>query len=302
MKNLVEKIPIFLSADNNYAPFVATTMASILDYTKSFIEFYILDAGISAQNKEKITSLKNKFNNFSIEFIELDPEKCFENFSTSLHLSISTYNRLMIPVLKPNLNKILYLDVDVVVLGEIAELYNVDLENYALGAAWDKSRVLYNTDTKEPLELSDNYKYFNAGILLMDVQKWRQEDIVKKLFEIQKKYADKILHVDETLLNKYFDGNYKIFDIAWNYTDYDVVNSPEVQPMIRHFCTPMKPWNSNYQMVGNKVTPLANFDDFWHYAEMTPFYDEIKERYECGINKNPLTKRMSQIADKMKQD
>ena len=296
----MHKIPVFLSADNNYAPFVATTMASVLDNTRSFVDFYVLDSGISKENQDKINSLKDRFNHFSIEYIKIDSQECFKNFPTSFQCNISTYNRLLIPSVKPNLKKILYLDVDVVVLADIKELYDIDLEDYALAAGWDPSRVLYNTDTKDLLELSDDYKYFNAGVLMLDVEKWDKDKIVQKLFEIQKKYEGKVLHVDETLLNKYFDGNYKIFDIAWNYTDYDVVNSPKVRPMIRHFCTPMKPWLANYQMVGTKVTPLANFDDFWHYVEMTPFYDEIKEQYEKAINRNSLTKRMSQIANKMR--
>ena len=65
-------IPIFLSSDNNYAPFVATTMVSILANTNSFIEFYVLDGGITSENVEKIQSLKNNFKNFSIEFIKID--------------------------------------------------------------------------------------------------------------------------------------------------------------------------------------------------------------------------------------
>ena len=101
-------------------------------------------------------------------------------------------------------------------------------------------------------------------------------------------------------MNKYFDNNYKIFDTEWNYTDYDVVNRPNINIKIRHFASPLKPWNSNYFLVGAKVLPLPCFEDFWHYAEKTPFLEEIKEKYKAGINKTPFTKRMSQIVDKMK--
>ena len=73
-------IPIFLSSDNNYAPFVATTIASICDNTKSFVEVYVLDGGITEENQEKISALKDVFKNFSIEFIKIDLEKeCITN-------------------------------------------------------------------------------------------------------------------------------------------------------------------------------------------------------------------------------
>ena len=295
------KIPIFLPSDNNYAPYLATTMASILFNTGSFINFYILDSGINSQNKEKIKKLKTKFNNFNIEFLTIDHNKYFKNCKAEGHLNLSTYNRLLIPKLKPKLNKVIYMDSDIIVLDDIKKLYEIDLEKYALAAAWDKSRILYNTDTKEALELSDNYRYFNAGVLLIDIKKWIKNDIVKKLFEIQKRYKDKILHADETLLNKYFDNNYKIFDISFNYTDYDILNSPNKKISIRHFASPIKPWNSNYCFLEKKVTPLKCFSDFWIYAKLSGFYDEIQNTYNKEINKNIFTKRMSIIVNKMTQ-
>ena len=118
------------------------------------------------------------------------------------------------------------------------------------------------------------------------------------MFKIAQKYGNKILHADETLLNKYFDNNYKIFDIKFNYLDYDVINSPQIKPVIRHFATPMKPWRANYCFAKNKVIPLSNFYDFWFFAEMTSFYEELKKNYQYEINKTPLTKRMSVIANK----
>lgn len=294
-------IPIFLPSDNNYAPFVATTMVSILENTKSFIDFYVLDSGITEENQEKICTLKEKYSHFSIEFLKIDVEKHFRGFDVPGYLNLSTYSRFLIPTLKPELGKVLYIDTDVVVLGDISELYAVDLEGFALGAAWDKSRKLYNTDTKDLIEMSNDYKYFNVGVLLIDVRKWIKDEVVKHLFAIQKKYDGKILHADETLLNKYFDGKYKVFDIKYDYIDYDVINRADIKPVIRHFATPMKPWNSNYCFAGRQVIPLAYFDDFWACAAKTPFYAQIKDMYKKGINKTPLTKRMSLIADQMKK-
>ena len=294
----MNNIPIFLASDNNYAPYLAVTITSILANTKSFIDFYILDSGITTQNKEKMLRALKKYNNFSIEFVEINSEKYFKEFSVLGYLNLATYSRLLIPQLKPDLNKVIYMDIDIIVLGDITDLYNTDLQGFALGAAWDKSRTLYNTDTKEPMQLSDDYKYFNAGVLLIDIKKWNSNHIFKKLFEIEKEYGGTALHVDETLLNKYFDNNYKIFDIKYNYLDYDVLNSPNSDIVIRHFATPMKPWNSNFSMQANKVKPLKNFNDFWYYAKMTEFYEDIKKSYDIEINSNAFKKRMSIIVEK----
>ncbi len=278
-KFLMSNIPIFLSSDNNYAPFVATTIASICDNTESFCDFYILDSGISGENKEKICSLKQNFKNFSIEFLNSNSDEYFRSFgyyNAENYITISTYNRFLIPKLKPELNKILYLDVDIVVFGDIAELYNQDLEGYALGAVWDKSRKYYNLDTKELMELSEDYRYFNAGVLLIDIQKWNKDNIADKLFEIADRYGEKVLHADETLLNKYFDGQYKILDLKYNYLEYDLISHPQEQVIIRHFATKFKPWTIP---PGKSTKQMYGADEFWKYAEKTAFYKDILENF-----------------------
>lgn len=294
----MSNIPIFLTSDNNYAPFVATTMASILSNTKSYIDFYILDGGIKEDNKERINSLKKNFNNFHLEFLKTNVNEFFRSFKISGHLNLTTYSRLLISILKPTLSKVLYLDTDIIVLDDINSLYQINLDKYALGAAWHPSRILYNNDTKVPLELSNEHKYFNAGVLLIDIQKWKKNNVIENLFLIQKKYNNNILHADETLLNKYFDANYKIFDTVWNYTDYDVVNRPNCVVKLRHFASALKPWNANYFFAEGRVYKTPFFDDFWKYVRMTEFECQIRDMYEKEINKNAFTKRMSIIANR----
>ncbi len=269
-------IPIFLASDNTYAPHVAVTIASICANTNSFIEFYILDGGITEENKVKIQALKSNFANFSIEFLFVDVLKEFEKmptYDTSEYITLSTYNRLLITKLKPQLGKVIYLDVDIVLKGDIKELFDIDLENYALGAAWDINRTNYELTTKELVELSEDYKYFNAGVLLIDCKKWIEQDILNKIYDIVEKYGDRIKNSDETLLNKCFDCNYKIFDIKYDYMDYDYIHSPDIKPFIRHFATRKKPWNYSTAVKLGLYLPL--YEEYWYYLEMTKFYDEV---------------------------
>src|SRR5574344_2544565 len=121
-------IPIFLPSDNNYAPFLATTIASICDNTVNFCEIYILDGGITEDNKVRIEKLKEKFKNFSIEYLKIDIEKIFDGFKIPNYINVSTYMRLLIPELNKNINKALYIDTDAIALGDISEIYNTDLE------------------------------------------------------------------------------------------------------------------------------------------------------------------------------
>lgn len=285
-------IPVFLASDDNYAPFVASTIASICSHTKSFCDFYILDGGISEENKEKICKLKEQFDNFFIEFLFVDLEKEFKNIvykNAGSYISLSTYNRFLIPQLKPHLQKVIYMDVDVVVLDDIQKLYNEDISAFALGAIWDKSRKYYNTDTKDLINLSENYKYFNAGVLLIDVQKWKNDNVLKAIFELEQKYREKILHADETLLNKYFDENYQVLGIKYNYTDYDVLTHPMQNIVIRHFATAVKPWHIHPDI---NTSMCPNTQDFWKYAKMTSFYNQLLENCSNKTKQQEMLRKL----------
>ena len=266
-------IPIFLSSDNNYAPFVATTMASILSNTNSFIEFYILDGGITTENVEKIQSLKSNFSNFSIEFIKIDYEKYLKNFKEIGHWNKSVYARFLIPDLKTQINKAIYLDVDIIVTGDITNLYNEALEDYALGAVWEQwAEDGINKQHKIRMRLSDKHKYFNTGVLLINSNKWREEYIQKHLSDISNKFNDRIKMVDQDILNKYFDNNYKVLPKKYNYlTPYFYMENNN-DYIIRHLVGYVRPWHLNEN---TKTDLMPGIDVFWKYAKLTPFYDEL---------------------------
>ena len=269
----MSNIPIFLSSDNNYAPFVATIMASILSNTNSFIEFYVLDGGITSKNVEKIQSLKNNFSNFSVEFIKIDYEKYFKDLKVKNHWTKAVYTRLLIPNIKPNINKTIFMDVDIIITGDIANLYNEDLEDYALGAVWEQwAEYGINKQHKIRMQLSDNHKYFNAGVLLIDCTKWRDNNILEKLFDIAEKYKDCLELQDQDMLNKYFDNNYKVLEQKYNYlTTNFYVNDTQELYIIRHLTGNVRPWQLN----PTTASIVPNVKDFWYYAKMTPFYDEL---------------------------
>jgi lipopolysaccharide biosynthesis glycosyltransferase len=252
-------IPIFLAADDNYAPFVATTIASVCDNTDSFVDFYILDGGISLENKEVILNVKKYFKNFSVEFIKIDVKKEFKGFFTSSYITLSSYSRFLIPQLKPNLDKVLYIDVDVVVMGDIKDLYEQDLEEYALGAVIEQGGIDYVRRSKLNIEMAEDSVYFNAGILVIDSKKWRAKKVFKGLSNIVKEYNSKLLCHDQDALNKYFEANYKLLDKKFNVMD----TNDEI--IIRHFASTIKPWNIP---INESFPSLKHSEDFQKYARL----------------------------------
>ena len=268
-------IPIFLSSDNNYAPYMAATIVSIVENTDSFINFYILDGGISDENIEKISSMGKNYDNCSLEFIKIDVEKIFFSMKDDNkgcpHVTLSTFNRFLIPDLKPDLKKVIYLDTDIIANGDIKRLYEQDLGQYALGAVPGQMLEISEKCINR-LELSKSHKYFNAGVLLIDLEKFRNQNIIKQLFEIEETQREKIIYVDQDILNIYFDNNYLELDKIYN---YEAWNNDCDDYVLRHYTILIKPWYIHPELAC--VNAVKNLELFWKYINKTPFYNEIMD-------------------------
>ena len=316
----MEKITIVLSSDNNYAPYLGVCIQSLISNTSksNLYNIHILDGGISDANKEKIMQLQIK--NAKIFFIDM--KSYIQNytlsiFHTNLHFSIATYYRFFLPTIFPKLDKVIYLDCDTVVLKDIAELYKKDITNYYLAATRDIEIIragarlekkyldyFYNT-----LNLKDHTQYFQAGCMLLNLNKMRQEHLTEKL--INKLIEIKTpKFVDQCILNSVCQGHICFLDQNWNYTWHlpfidlqykDIIPEPynkwyteaQKNPYIIHFTgMGMKPW----------LNPsLEKAEYFWQYARQTPFYEEIlyknlKVSPTQNITQN-VTKQITQVTD-----
>ena len=139
MEKYKEVIPIFFAVDDGYIPFLAVTLQSIVEKSKE--EYYyvvkILYTNISEENKEKINKYKRE--NIEIEFVNLNYyiEKVKDKLYTRDYFSMTTYFRLFISNLYPQYNKAIYLDSDIVLLTDVAELYMQDIGDNLVGAVAD---------------------------------------------------------------------------------------------------------------------------------------------------------------------
>ena len=278
-KNEDGNIPVFLSSDNNFAPFIATTVCSIMENTQSFVDFYILDGGVSELNKQKIKEISRQFANFSIEFIRIDTQKEFYNFPTRVHFSLDMFTRYLIPQLKPHLNKVIYSDVDVIFNGDIKDLYEEKLNGFIIGAVPYTFGYLNPNSCEieefhKRLNLSNEHKYFESGLLLIDGGLWRKNNITDKLIEKAKECKNIILTPDQDAFNLIFENKYQQLDNKYIVVPHrNKIMSTDIQakksvdnPFIYHYAGANKPWN-------NASVQCAEY--FWKYARRTPFYDEL---------------------------
>lgn len=292
-------IPVFISADDRYAPYAAVAIASAAYNTSAFLNFYVIGEYISSVTQKRIKSLEKQFNNLRIDFMDAHMDM-FNSFKKANELegkywSNTTYARILIPVLKLEIDKAINLDSDTLVLGDLQEMIDIDMEGYALAATPDNYVINdYIVRNGNYLDFSPKHlkKYFNAGVLLFDCKKWRENDITGGLFELQNCFRDKIVYVEQDLLNKYFDNNYKVMNSKFNLANSAIATLIEYPEMfhgeydkqwdcvVRHFEGPLKPWRGCHRVYGSYEADTLFFDEFWFYAKMTDFFAGMDLEFE----------------------
>ena len=260
------RINICLSCDENYAQYAGVVIASILANSKADedIFIYILNGNISEASKNKILSLKS-IKDCSIKFVEVN-EKDFEdykNIPNHDYISISTYFRLKLATLLPEIDKIIYLDCDVIVCESLKELYNLNLGNNIFGGVLDID-----------LRLRNNPKYVNAGVLLMDLTKVRQYGIENQFLEYTQKNWQNIQLGDQGVINNVLRD--KILNIP---EKFNVQSECYIRrsiftkaPVIVHFIGSKKPWHYGSWSVHK--------DLYFRYLQMTPWKLNDKELFK----------------------
>ena len=275
-----ERINICLSCDNNYAQHLGVTIASILKNRAEDDEFrfIILDGNISDENKTKIVSLKS-IHDFEIDFEKVD-ESLFSNCPIQdwTHLSIVTYFRLVLPDLRPDLKRIIYLDCDIVVRQSLRPLFDMEIGNNYIAGVIDVA-------AKKHAKRLGIENYINTGVLLFDVEKWRREDITNHIFDWISKNREKIVLHDQDILNAALDGHINFIDEKWN-TFYLTRNLPQGAEKMEHACIlhyidRKKPWSFYNNDKFSK--------EYFEYLKLTEWKDFVnvyrvnKDIYELGV-------------------
>ena len=233
---MTESINVCLACDDNYSKYAGVVIASILANAnpKDRLNFYILDGGISEDNKQKIQSLKF-IKDCEINFITID-ESMFEEYKvvpTLQHISFATFYRLKLTTLLPEVDKVIYLDCDMVAVSSLKNLFETDFENnYACGVR-DIGKKL----------LRKNPNYVNAGMLFFNLNLMRKDRVEEKYLDYIKS-GQRLRYADQDIINGTMLGRIKIVDEEWNVQSSNFTNRSSYtnNPRIIHFIAKRKPW------------------------------------------------------------
>ena len=300
-------IPIIFAVNNSYVKQLATVILSIIKNhkTKNPFLFYVLQTDITINNKnilDKIVKSNSKYS--KIEFIDMkdvlknfDLEKYMSRRENYTYISIETYFRFFIPELLPNIDKCIYIDADILVLQDIEELYNENILGYYAGVVQDnwQSYLTYKNDIKTAYGAYDTYysyyrlklqkknnKYFNAGVLLLNLDEIRKDNIVDKLWEFAAKESP-LEYQDQDVLNAVLEPKLKYINPKWNvlkdlnwlanqYQDSNVTkNLLKIykKPAIVHYVGANKPWVNPK----NELYSYLFIKEWWNHYKLTSYYE-----------------------------
>ncbi len=268
-KKYKQEIPICFATDDNYVPFLAVAITSLLDNAskENFYRIFVLTTNLKQENIDSI--LKHKSENSSIEFISLAKEldKIKDMFHLRDYYSKETYYRIFIPNLFPQYNKVLYLYCDITVLADVSLLYNTQIHGYYVGAATEEVMQTFEVfgNYVEQADGINRKDYFNAGILLINCRRWRNNLIAERFVDLLNRYKFRVVQ-DEDYLNVLCKGNVKKINLGWNKTSYKNDDFDDKDLKIIHWKINWRPW---------KYKDVLYEEYFWKYAKLTDFYGRL---------------------------
>ena len=291
--NNINYIHIALTIDNNYLYPLLVFLTSLFD-NRANSTFYIIHIPHSKNLRQeyftKINSIIEKQGKGVSNITYYNMSDDFKGATTGTHIPITSYYRIALPSLLPYVDKIIYIDTDVINFKDLSEMYSIELKDkiYFCGTLDDvgflnelKSLGIY---TK---------KYINAGILLMNLKGMRKDGIEEKIRNfIFTHYLD---HHDQTAINGACYDNFEILSVKYAILSFDSLeslrkwnnkqdklyryNDLELQlgfyePTLLHYAGWTKPWDIKY----NNIKGIY----WWYYAKKSMFYEEILKNYNFG--------------------
>lgn len=204
---------VFYGCDDTYAQHLCVSINSMLCNTPHRVTIHVLDGGITLAKKQMIASFVSSFEHGSINFLAVD-NALVAKFPVSPRFTISANYRCIIHELMPDLQKAVYFDSDIIIRTCIKELYDTDLTDCYAAVVEDP---YINIDRRKHLfDMERGSRYFNSGVMLLNLQKIRDDNVFARILEVADRYSESIAFYDQDILNVLFKNRVKFIDPSWN--------------------------------------------------------------------------------------
>ena len=278
-KYLLEKdvdsiVPVVFATNDKYLPYLSVSLQSLIENSSEerFYDVYIFHTSLSELNQIKICNMST--NNVHVRTVDMNVMVNDLPLYERSHFSVEMYYRILISEILWQYNKVLYLDCDIAIQADVAELFDTDLNGNILAVVRNLLDVDMYKYVTNVLKMEEEL-YFNSGILVIDTNLFKENDTKNKCFEILGEYKN-LVCPDQDILNISCKNKCLYLDEIWNFqsgnhsytTKFKYEKLSDIK--IIHYTTGQKPWNT-------KDLPLSEI--FWDYARKTPYYEDIVFNY-----------------------
>lgn len=285
-------IPVVLAANDLYVPVLTVCLQSITDTITSerTYDIVVFHTDITQAHIDRLTRMVSAHKNVRLDFVNVKKQVSGYRLQAKEHITTETFYRFLILDIMSSYKKVIYLDSDLIVKRDLAQLYDTDLQDHLIGAVKDADfQGQYNkraSDMSEycrtVLKLERPYDYFQAGVLLMNVEELRSCITVKELFRMADTGVFRFS--DQDILNMVCKERILFLDMRWNLlTDcggerwkqaishaphglMDEYEEARRDPYIIHYAGYLKPW---------KRADEDYAEEFWKVARRTDFYEML---------------------------
>ncbi|WP_107947384.1 glycosyltransferase family 8 protein [Lysinibacillus parviboronicapiens] len=263
------------SINKKYIKYFSVMLQSVINNSKyDYITVHILHNNLTQDDIDVIFNVFGEINMLSLKFYKVDNSN-FKDFPlVAEHLTVETFYRLKLAdLISEDIKKIIYIDSDMIVKQNLMEIWAINLKDYPLAAVANFDDFMY-----KKIGLKKRLDYFNAGLILINLELWREEEYFEIFIEYAKKNKGKIFFGDQDILNGVLNGNWLSLQPKWNVQNFwcfikeDFINwysENEYEliisnPAIIHFSGPLKPWDLiNNQVHSKEYNKVLNNMSFW---------------------------------------
>lgn len=270
------QIPIFYGINDQYAPLLGVSIQSLIDHTEPTNDYNItiMYQTLSKENQKRLVSLAT--DNVTISFTALDEkfDQLFDNDNNLLfqdYRTLTIYYRLFIPVMFPNESKVIYLDADTMLRRDIADMYQIALDENWFGAVVDQLIQVDPDLHHYPSAVIgvNRTQYVNSGVLLMNLAALRQAQFTDHFLKLLQHYHFNLIAADQDYINAMGHHHIKYLAETWNTQTAAPANQNSRNAALVHYNLFGKPWH---------YLDVPYHHEFWQIAATTPFASELKQK------------------------
>ncbi|WP_421917233.1 glycosyltransferase family 8 protein [Mesorhizobium sp.] len=253
---------IVSASDNNFVPGLFTLVYSAWLHNRA-VKFFIISVDIEPENISSLLTFCRK-HQISCKIIHVN-DGFARGLPTNEQWTGAAYARFLIPDLLPNESKAIYLDADAVVVSSLDDLWSMNMGDNLVAGVLDG---FVHQGELDSIELTAD-EYINSGVLVMNLDAWRRENIADKMFK-EARRSKKITFPDQTVLNSVARGRVLLLGREWNFCSGRYVSYERKTPKILHFSGDGKPWvirnapfssiYNSYRILSGSNIPAASVD------------------------------------------